>query len=201
VTARWDCAVLAAGASRRLGRPKQLLPVGGRTLVRHVVERACASRAARVAVVVGAHALAVRAALDGAAVTVLENPEWEEGLASSIRAAARWAAGRRAAALAIVLADQPEITPHHLNRLAAEHGAGAAAAGSAYRGVLGVPAVFDAALFPALLALSGDRGAAALLAETRAATVPWPAGAVDIDTEADVVRLRAADLTRQSDDR
>jgi CTP:molybdopterin cytidylyltransferase MocA len=188
---RWACAVLAAGGSRRLGRPKQLVPFRGRPLVRHVAEQACAAGCDEVAVVVGAHRDAIAAALDGLPVRVLENDGWSEGVASSIRLAAGWAAESGMDAVGIALADQPGITAGHLARLAAAHHAGARRVGSAYSGIIGVPAVFDARDFRRLVTLEGDRGAAAILAgrgdrdghdDGATVAVPWPDGALDVDT-------------------
>jgi xanthine/CO dehydrogenase XdhC/CoxF family maturation factor/CTP:molybdopterin cytidylyltransferase MocA len=184
---RVACAVLAAGASRRLGRPKQLALVSGIPLVRHVAERVRASSADAVAVIVGAHAPAVRAVLEGTA--VIDNDAWDEGLASSIRSAAAWARATNASALVLTLGDQPRIDAAHVDRLIAAWREGALAAGSAYGDTLGVPAIFDASLFDDLLALRGDRGAGALLRERAAAAIDWPDGAVDVDTPRDVEAL------------
>jgi xanthine dehydrogenase accessory factor len=160
-------------------------------LARRVVGRACASRADCVAVVIGAYAADVGRALDGLSVDILENVGWQEGLASSIRLATLWAKEQRAGALVLALVDQPGLTPDHLDRIAAEGGGGAVAVGSAYGGIVGVPAFFDASLFTRLMSLKGDRGASSLLAEVGASAIPWPAGVIDIDTESDVLRLGA----------
>src|SRR5262249_23324500 len=79
--------VLAAGASRRLGQPKQLVCWRGRPLVHHAVEAALEARVGPVTVVVGAREAEVRAALDGLDVNILAHPGWSEGLGSSIRTA------------------------------------------------------------------------------------------------------------------
>ena len=110
--------VLAAGASRRLGKPKQLLKVAGVPLVRHATE--CAKRATeRVAVVVGSNAPAVVASLDGLGFEPLYNLFWSEGMASSIRLAASWARRHELEALLLVLCDQPHLRASHLVRLCA----------------------------------------------------------------------------------
>ncbi|HEY8072635.1 MAG TPA: nucleotidyltransferase family protein [Labilithrix sp.] len=180
------CAVLAAGASRRLGRPKQLVAMDGRPLVRHVVERVRSQAFSALAVVVGAHAREVEAALDGARVAIVANDAWDEGVGSSIRAAVKWARRERADALAIVLADQPRVDAAHLERLVDAWREGSPIAASAYGGTRGAPAVFDASTFDALASLEGDRGAARVVrAERRAAAVDWPEGAIDIDTPDD----------------
>ena len=188
------CVVLGAGGSRRLGRPKQLETYAGKPLIRHVVDEIASSSCSAVAVVLGANAAQIAPALEDlcarAPVTMLENAGWEEGIASSVRAAVTWAIARGAGALVLVLADQPLVDAAHIDRLIAAHRAGAPAAGSVYAGALGVPALFDASLFDALLALEGDRGAARVLRSCEgAACVPWPEGAVDVDTDADAAAL------------
>jgi xanthine dehydrogenase accessory factor len=184
------CAVLGAGGSSRLGRPKQLETYAGKPLVRHVVDEVAASSCDAVAVVLGASGSRIAPVLAGASAIVLENEAWDEGIASSVRVAVAWAKDRGAAALVLVLADQPLIDRAHVNRLIAGWRAGAPAAGSVYGGVLGVPALFDAALFGELLALEGDRGAARVLRRREdVAHVSWPEGMVDVDTDADAAAL------------
>lgn len=95
------CAILAAGASRRLGRAKQLLSFGGKPLVRHVADVVALAACAEVAVVVGAEDDAVRGALEGARATIAHNAQWREGIASSIRCAVAWAMTREASALVV----------------------------------------------------------------------------------------------------
>ncbi|HEY2365499.1 MAG TPA: NTP transferase domain-containing protein, partial [Polyangiaceae bacterium] len=83
--------VLAAGSSNRLGTPKQLVPIDGRPLVRHVVEAANASSCDAVAVILGAHAQRIEGAIGGLDVVMLPNARWIEGMASSIRVGVAWA--------------------------------------------------------------------------------------------------------------
>ncbi|HSN92683.1 MAG TPA: nucleotidyltransferase family protein [Anaeromyxobacteraceae bacterium] len=184
--------MLAAGGSSRLGRPKQLLPFEGEPLVRRAARAALEAGFAPVVVVVGGHAAEVRAALAGLPVEGVENAAWQEGMAGSVRlAVARLAAaGVRAAAL--LGCDQPHLGAAHLVRLEqARLASGAPVAASEYAGTRGVPAVFDAALFPELLALGGDRGAKSVIARdpSRVVGVPFPGGEVDVDHPEDWERL------------
>jgi len=174
--------VLAAGASRRLGRPKQLAEFGGETLVRLSVRTVSRSQCIAVAVVVGAHAEATTAAVADLNPIVLSNQDWTEGIASSIRAATSWADCCGYAGLLVAVCDQPFLTTEHLDALLAAFRAEGRPVGSAYAGLIGVPAVFGRREFPELMQLRGDRGASALLRDG-AGAIAWPAGAADIDTE------------------
>jgi CTP:molybdopterin cytidylyltransferase MocA len=184
-------AVLAAGSSRRLGAPKQLLPLNGeRSLVHHAAAEVLASGAERVAVIVGDHAAAVSRAVAELDVELVRNLDHAEGLASSIRAAVAWARYSRAEALLLSLCDQPRLSRLHLRRLLDQAQARAdRPAASFYAGKPAVPAVFPARYFEDLFTLKGDRGAASLLRSSPALSlVSWPEGELDIDTQADVER-------------
>lgn len=182
-------AVLAAGESKRLGRPKQLVEIDGVPLVRHVAERCIALRGGPVGVVVGANAAAVEHALGELRVAKIVNAAFQEGIASSIRAAVEWAMSTGANALVIVLGDQPQLTPAHLGALRDAWLAGAPIAASRYAGIVGAPALFDRARWPELAQLAGDQGAGKLLYEGPVHAIDWDGGAVDVDTPDDVTRI------------
>ena len=98
--------VLAAGGSSRLGQPKQLLPYGSGTLLDHVLDTARGCEFDQLLCVIGGGAEAVRAGVRLDGVEVVENPHFGEGCSSSI-AAALGAVHPRAAALVLMLGDQP----------------------------------------------------------------------------------------------
>jgi xanthine/CO dehydrogenase XdhC/CoxF family maturation factor/CTP:molybdopterin cytidylyltransferase MocA len=184
-------AVLAAGESKRLGTPKQLVDVAGIPLVRHVATRCLELRGGPVGVVVGAHAASVEHALGELNVARIANGEYAEGIASSIRAAVRWAQSTNANALAIVLGDQPRITAAHLASLRDAWLAGAPIAASRYSNIVGAPALFDRSAWPELAALAGDQGAGKLVYREDSVAIDFDG--FDIDTPADVTALRAGD--------
>ena len=183
MSSRLASAVLAAGASRRLGHPKQLTLHRGAPLVRLAAECICQSRAQATAVIVGANAGAVRAALGSLPIEVVPSPDWEQGMAASIRAAVAWAEERESDALLLVLCDQPRLNAAHLERLMAEFERTGLPVASHYAHKNAVPALFPRSLFGALAALSGDRGASRLLNDGRPVRqLSWPDGEFDVDT-------------------
>ncbi len=187
--------LLAAGASTRMGRPKQLLPVAGRPLVRLATEVALAAPVSPVVVVLGARAGEIAPALDGLRVHAVTNESWADGMGSSIRTGVRAALelDPQLAALIIALADQPGVSAGHLGRLiATRRERGRDIVASASGGIAQPPALFAAAWFPRLLALPGDAGARTLLTEQRDSLALVPlAVAADLDTPDDYARFIA----------
>lgn len=186
-----DVIVLAAGASARLGRPKQLLPFRGTTLLRYLTEQAIASDAHHVRVVVGAHQELIRDQVADLIVTVVDHPHWSGGLSTSIHAGlASLPAG--VDSVILMLGDQPRVTSEHLNALIARQRAtkkGLVA--SRYQQMPGVPALFTRRYFSDLANLRGDAGAKTvlLLRSNDVAYVDLPGGEIDIDTEDDWRRM------------
>lgn len=189
--------VLAAGGSSRLGSPKQLVPWKGRPMLEWVVAEVSAWPVDRVCVVLGARAAEVLEAVDFGDATVLENPGWEEGVASSLRIGLDYI-GRdpHVDRVIVALGDQPRIpaeVPGEL--LAAMDRSGRPAAVPKYRFQPGNPVVLHRSLWPGLMALEGDAGASRLLrAHPDRVEEVWfdHLAPRDIDTPADV-----ADLTRE----
>lgn len=157
--------LLAAGASRRLGRAKQLLVVDGETLVRRAARCALATEPLHMVVVLGAAEREVRGALSGLRFDALVCDRWEEGMGRSL-ADGLAALDARCAGALVVLCDQVALTGEHLQALcAAWRRTPSGAAASGYGGVVGVPALLPRAWFEALAKDPGDRGARALLRE------------------------------------
>jgi CTP:molybdopterin cytidylyltransferase MocA len=184
--------ILAAGASRRLRQPKQLVPYGGETLLSRTIRLAGEAGAARVFVVLGAQAETIRASVNPHKATIVINENWEQGIASSIHAGLH-ALSADAEGVLILSCDQPRLTAEHLRALMDAFTAQSASAivASAYAGVHGVPAIFPCAAFPNLLALEGDKGARALLVRPPCPLIalPFAGGETDIDEPDDLAQL------------
>jgi molybdenum cofactor cytidylyltransferase len=184
---RTAAVILAAGASTRLGQPKQLITIYGETLLARTIRIARECGVDEVFVVLGANAEALQAQAQTA--TIFENPLWQQGMATSVCAGIAAASAYDAALL--LTCDQPTVTPFHLVLLmtqAEEKGIAA----SAYAGRTGVPAIFPQKYFPELMALEGDSGARHLL-RTHAedvVEVPLENGELDLDTPESLIAIR-----------
>ena len=187
--------ILGAGASQRLGPPKQLLPFGDTTMLGWAVRQA--QRAAsldEVVVVLGRAADQVRERVDFGSARVVDNPVFEHGCSSSYRAGIT-ALNSESGAIMIILGDMPGITPEIINTLAEawrEHEAPIALC--SYRGRKGHPKIFAQSMFAQLIDLHGDKAAWKLVDANSAQiheipfTLPFPD---DINTPEDVERLMA----------
>jgi CTP:molybdopterin cytidylyltransferase MocA len=182
--------VLAAGASRRLGRPKQLVEYRGETLIARAVRIAGEAGLDPVIVVLGAEREAVRAAVPREGVVFVENDAWAEGIASSMRAGLK-ALGPDVVGALMMPCDQPRLSAEHLSRMVSLFTEDAIVA-STYASVRGVPAVFPQEAWSELMKLSGDVGARRLLQSPAWAVVEvvFEGGDVDIDAPEDLERLR-----------
>ena len=184
--------ILAAGASTRLGQPKQLVRLDGRPLLHTMVSHAVAVAGHAVTVVVGAHAQELALLLKHSPASVIVNRQWEEGLGASIRCGVA-ALPPACDAVLIMLADQVGVTSDDLKRLvSAWKGQDVAVVASLYSGTVGVPAIFPRWCFSDLAALRGDVGARLILQRysDRLTRVPMPNAAMDLDTPEQLEELR-----------
>jgi molybdenum cofactor cytidylyltransferase len=177
--------VLAAGASTRLGRPKQTLEIGGELLVERAIRVAKEAGCAPMIVVVNSQS-ELRGRLEELGCRIVVNENAVQGMAWSIRWGIRFAQALNASGAIIMTCDQPGLTAEHLRALSADADA---ITGSEYAGRVGVPAYFPRFAFDALQALEGDAGARELLRGAK--SIPQEALALDIDTEEDFRRAKA----------
>lgn len=187
--------VLAAGGSTRLGRSKQLEPWGDSNLLSHVVKRTSEFPVDEVWVILGHDAERVLAETDLGEAYVVENLEWEEGIASSLRVAldALTRLSRCEQAL-VVIGDQPDVPVETVERLLSSHGKeGRPVTLPKYRYTSGNPVIVDRSLWARVMSLEGDEGAKRLWqAHPEWVNEVWfpESGPRDVDTEADIAELR-----------
>jgi len=182
--------VLAAGGSTRLGQAKQLLVWQGDMLVKHAARRAARICGAGVVVVTGAHAEEVEAAVADSAHAV-RNLDWKTGMGSSLACGASAVEADAVQGILVLLCDQPLIAAADLVSLVRlwQNSAQLPAA-CGYGDRIGVPAVFPSSWLPRLKALTGDRGAQALFADSGAQVLHIAGAEHDIDTQEDWYALQ-----------
>lgn len=185
--------VLGAGRGSRYGGavPKQLARLGLRSLVGHALASAAGSGLRPVLLVVGYRGEEV-AAVAGPRVEVVENPDWEEGLSTSLRCALVTLLPEEVVSgAAVALADQPRVGPEAYRRLAAAHRAGAELAVATYGGARGHPVLIGRPHWEEAIRLTGDEGARSLLASHLVVEVPCDGTGSpdDVDTPEDLNRL------------
>jgi len=183
--------LLAAGASRRFGSPKQLVRVDGQSLLQRALAAATELLGASVTVVLGAHAAQIAETLPPGSAGTLINRNWQEGIASSIRLGVQRLPGAVDGVL-IVLADQPLVGTETLKRLiTAWRRQPRQIIASHYGSVTGVPAIFPRWCFGDLTALRGDQGARIVIRRhaDHVVRLPQPEAAVDIDYPEDLLEI------------
>lgn len=184
--------VLAAGGSSRYGQCKQLVEINGSSLVRLAVDKlSTLFPNDRIIVVVGANSEAVAQTVNNLPVKIVFNEDWQQGLASSLKAGLN-SVEPDCRAVMVTLCDQALVTADHLRRLLdlwltcpSEITA------SAYASTVGTPSVIPAEFYPQVLALEGDTGAKSILKNNagRVRTLPIPEAEFDIDLPADLEKL------------
>jgi molybdenum cofactor cytidylyltransferase len=183
--------VLAAGASRRMGRTKQLLRLGSSTLLGTVLASARGARLDEIVLVLGADAETIAAAVDTRGIRVVVAADHAEGMGASLRTGVA-ALGPEVERVAVLLGDQPRVTPALVDAVLDRHlASGLCAAAVSSEGVLQPPVVADRRLWPQLLAARGDRGLRSVLraAPGLVATLSVEGATVDVDTPDDYRRM------------
>ncbi len=174
--------VLAAGASKRLGEPKQLVRLGSETLLERAIRVAREAGCSPVVVVLGASATSIQAGCESGDSILVVNDDWAEGMGGSIRSGV--GALPDVDACVVMTCDMPAVTSAHLQLLMASGEVTA----SSYAGRRGVPAYFPRDTFRSLMELQGDAGARDLLRLARC--VELLSGELDVDTAEDLAQAR-----------
>ena len=183
--------ILAAGGSKRMGKPKQLLPWAGTSLIRHSVSQALKCGIDRVIVVVGAYDDRVREELIGLPVEVVSNANWEQGQSTSVQAGLS-SVPKHTGSVIFFLVDQPYVSQSLIRAMIDRHaGPLAPIIAPLVRGQRGNPVMFDCSTFGAFGSLQGDVGGKVLFSRYQVDWLEWFDESVleDIDTDDDYRRL------------
>lgn len=185
--------LLAAGASIRLGEPKQLLQFQGETLLRRSVKTALAV-SNKVVVTLGANFKLFQKEIEDLPIEIAENKNWKHGMSSSIKCGLEriFAGGENLQAVILMLCDQPFADEKLLDEIISVYKkTNSLIVSSEYQNTLGVPALFDRKLFSELLKLDAQTGAKQLIKKycPQTTAVSFPKGAFDVDTPTDYVKL------------
>jgi molybdenum cofactor cytidylyltransferase len=187
--------ILAAGQSKRLGRPKQLLDLNGEPVLRHTVRHASLSDLDQVVLVLGYEAAAIADAVGDWGQHLVVNPDYAQGQSTSLKLGLS-AIDLNAEAVIFLLGDQPQVGPDLINQILAafRQGPGRIVMPS-YRGRASNPVLFAREFFPELAAVQGDQGARSVLkvhlSEVEHVEIDAYAP-LDIDTDEDYEILKRA---------
>lgn len=191
---KYTIIILAAGRSARLGSPKQLLSYQGKNLLQHTIDAAHESQAGPIVVVLGSDMDEIAGRLDPIHLTIVKNPNWESGMASSVACGINTMNNLYPDTEAVILmvCDQPFVNAKLLKDLInKQEESGSSIVASSYENIQGTPALFHKKHFDELSALNGDTGARSLIkryAESIEA-IPFDLGSIDIDTIEDYRNL------------
>ena len=153
--------ILAAGESKRMGEPKQLLPYNDSTLLIHTIEQAAPLKHSDIFIVIGAHFSDIFKSIRSQKATVIKNNNWEDGMGSSLSKGIEFIKKKdKYDSVLVTLSDLPLVTTEHYEELIAlSDSSGKRIVLTNYDEVAGVPAIFDRSLFNELTILSDDEGA------------------------------------------
>jgi molybdenum cofactor cytidylyltransferase len=189
--------ILAAGSGSRMGLTKQLLKIDGQSLVRRTT-KAAIDAGLSIILVTGSDAENVAADLPNLPISIAHNPNWKNGIGTSIRAGISALASKTPAikAATILLCDQPNLTADVIRQLASAWSESEKPiAACEYSETVGPPCIFDSSFFPALAKIPDTDGAKKILLANAASLIkiPWPQGAQDLDTPADWQHFKTKD--------
>ena len=186
--------IIAAGESKRLGSPKQLLVIEDDTMLNRLVKTVNKALDLPIFLVLGANTALIKPQLPNIKLNIIENKYWQEGMGSSIRKGIQAVvdSAENFNGVLILVCDQPYITKASLQSLIQlQEEKCTPIAASFYANVAGTPALFHKSVFPELLALKGDQGARRIILarEQELAKLHFEKGVLDIDTPEDYKQL------------
>jgi len=191
---KYGIIILAAGNSSRMGKTKQLLVYQNKSLIRHIMDESIEAVGRNVVVVLGADVNLIEPELNGTEIIMVENGEWQQGMASSIHKGLSALLAMQPALNGIILTvcDQPFVSAALFKELMAlKESTDKEIIACAYDDTSGTPALFSKKYFAALMRLEGTEGAKKILMEHNEdlETVAFPLGSMDVDTMDDYKNL------------
>lgn len=185
--------ILAAGTSSRMGVPKQLLLIDGKTLIKRVVEVAIDTPCYPIVTVLGANKELIKKDLSKVPITIIDNPQWEKGMSSSIKMglAGTYMTLKEIDAIIFLTVDMPFVSANLINEMIkkATENEEISIVACQYENqkrasTIGIPALFKRNLFNDLLELTGDEGAKKIILKNKDKTtlIDFPEGKIDLDT-------------------
>lgn len=180
--------ILAAGASSRMGAPKQLLLVEGKTLIKRISEMALDTPCHPIVTVLGSNRALIRKELEKMPITVIDNPQWEKGISSSIKMGlvGAYMTQKEIDAAIFLTVDMPFVSVDLINSMIekATKNPDSQIVACSYENQVGIPVLFKRTLFNDLLELKGDEGAKKVVLKNKKSTllIDFPEGKFDLDT-------------------
>ncbi len=183
--------ILAAGQSKRLGQPKQLVAYKDKTLLNRAIDTAIETQIENIIIVLGAHFEEIKKSVTSKNILILKNENYAQGMASSIHLGLMhiMSYAPNIENVLFMVCDQPFVDAQLLSHLVeVQNNSGMSIVASQYGDVLGTPALFHKSFFEELLQLKGDAGAGKLIKKhlTEVAIVQFDKGIIDIDSEEDL---------------
>ncbi|RYU97285.1 nucleotidyltransferase family protein [Emticicia agri] len=185
--------ILAAGASSRMGVPKQLLHIDGLSLIKRMTEMAMDTPCYPVVVVLGANRQLIRKELERMPITIIDNPQWENGMSSSLKMGlvGSYMTFKELEAVIFLTVDMPLVSVELIQKMiekaeivAEDRKESPDIVACKYNGQIGIPVLFKRKMFNQLLELKGDNGAKKVILANKehTATIDFPEGKIDLDT-------------------
>ena len=185
--------ILAAGASSRMGVPKQLLHIDGQSLIKRITEMAMETTTYPIVVVLGANRQMIRKELERMPITIIDNPQWENGMSSSIKMGlvGSYMTFKELEAIIFLTVDMPLVSVELIENMIDRADEVMETTqelpdivACKYDGQIGIPVLFKRKLFNDLLELSGDIGAKKVIIahKKQTTTIDFPEGKIDLDT-------------------
>ena len=187
--------ILAAGSSSRLGFPKQNFEVNDKSLLQNVIQEAQKTSVPEIVVVLGANAETIQAKTNFGETNFVINPNWQSGLSSSIICGLDYLLEKEPNLdyVVFLVCDQPYLKASNIQAIVEEFYLNhQPIVASDYEGIQGTPALFTSCFFGEIRKLKGDRGAMSIIKNytEKVALVPFQDGIFDVDTAADIEKLK-----------